>query len=175
MSTVTYFFRALRKAAIGVSMAGLAMAPAVAQNSKPERLKSAIVFNVLRFVDFPAASPGRADFCVENDAVASESFRAFSNKIAGTRRINVRVISSGAHAGCEVLYLAAASQRDIDRASQQGRLVMGEGRGFIDRGGSIGLIQSSSQVRFEVNLDAADKAGIKISSKLIRLAARVKR
>ena len=41
--------------------------------------------------------------------------------------------------------------------------------GFARHGGVIGLRTAANKMTFEVNLDAADRAEIKLSSKLLRL------
>ena len=43
-------------------------------------------------------------------------------------------------------------------------------QGFAARGGMVNFTVEESKVRFEINEDAARRAGLKISSKLLRLA-----
>jgi hypothetical protein len=52
-------------------------------------------------------------------------------------------------------------------------LLVGDGPGFINGGGMIGLVRFGNQIRFEINARAARQSGVSISSKLMRLAARV--
>lgn len=170
--------RVLRRVSvmIGLGTALLAApAPAPAQSSDPNQLRAAIVFNVLRFVEFPAQTGGTIAFCVTSDAAEGDALRAFSGRRAGTRAVAVRTVRGGAYAGCDVVYLASADRDQIDRASARGRLVIGNGRNFIDNGGTVGLVQSGGQVRFQLNLKAASQNQLAISSRLIRLAARVTR
>lgn len=47
-------------------------------------------------------------------------------------------------------------------------------RGFVDRGGMIELYVKDDRVVFDVNQAAMDAAGVKMSSKVLRLAQRVK-
>ncbi|PYV15768.1 MAG: hypothetical protein DMG21_14080 [Acidobacteria bacterium] len=49
-------------------------------------------------------------------------------------------------------------------------LTVGESAGFAGLGGVINLTVEENKLRFEVNLDAAERAGLKISSKLLSLA-----
>ena len=53
-------------------------------------------------------------------------------------------------------------------------LTIGETEGFATLGGIINLTVEENKVRFEINLLAANRAGLKISSKLISLARIVK-
>jgi hypothetical protein len=54
-----------------------------------------------------------------------------------------------------------------------GALVVGESEDFLEQGGMINFHLQGGKVRFEVNLKAAEDEGLKVSSKLLRLATRV--
>ncbi|MBL7215949.1 MAG: YfiR family protein, partial [Phycisphaerae bacterium] len=45
--------------------------------------------------------------------------------------------------------------------------------GFAKRGGIIGFVEDNNKIRFEINLDAAQKENIKIRSQLLTLAKEV--
>ena len=49
-------------------------------------------------------------------------------------------------------------------------VTVGDTPGFLDHGGMMNFILEGSKVRFEIDLNAAEQAGLKISSKLINLA-----
>lgn len=150
-------------------------APTAAQSSDVNQLRAAIVFNVLRFVDFPADKGGTIEFCVASDSGESAALRSFSGRRAGARLVSVRTVRGSSYAGCDVVYLGSGDRDQIERATARGRLVIGNGRKFIDNGGMVGLVQSGGQVRFQLNLGSASDSQITISSRLIRLASRVTR
>ncbi len=150
-------------------------APTAAQSSDVNQLRAAIVFNVLRFVDFPASQGGTVEFCVASDSGDSAALRSFSGRRAGTRLVSVRTVRGSSYAGCDVVYLGSVDRDQIERASARGRLLIGNGRSFIDNGGTVGLVQSGGQVRFQLNLKAASDSQLAISSRLIRLASKVNR
>ncbi len=52
-------------------------------------------------------------------------------------------------------------------------MTVGEANDFIDRGGMIRFTFEQDKVRFEINLKAADAAGLKFSSRLLLLATNV--
>jgi hypothetical protein len=52
-------------------------------------------------------------------------------------------------------------------------LTVGETTGFLDAGGMIDFLLEDNKLRFEVNLDAAESADLKIGSRLLVLAQRV--
>lgn len=160
-------------------MMGLACAavtsPSTAQSSDPNQLRAAIVFNVLRFVDFPTEQGGTIEFCVAPDAPEGAALRSLSGRRAGARPVSVRTVRGNSFTGCDVVFLSSSDRDQIERASGRGRLLIGNGRSFIDNGGAVGLVQSGGQVRFQLNLRAASQSQVAISSRLIRLASKVTR
>ena len=149
--------------------------PTAAQSSDVNQLRAAIVFNVLRFVDFPADKGATIEFCVASDSGESAALRSFSGRRAGTRLVSVRTLRGSSYSGCDVVYLGSGDRDEIQRASARGRLLIGNGRNFIANGGTVGLVQSGGQVRFQLNLKAAADSQLSISSRLIRLASKVTR
>lgn len=147
--------------------------PTVAQDTTSRQLKSAIVYNILRFVDFPAESGNRTlDLCIERGAEGN--FAALSGRSVASRSINVRTMEANSSAGrCDVVYLGTANGSDVSRVRQRGVLVIGDGSSFLNTGGTIGLVTTGKQTRFEINMRAARQADIKIGSQLLRLASRV--
>jgi hypothetical protein len=53
-------------------------------------------------------------------------------------------------------------------------LTVGESEGFLERGGMINFVVKGKNVRLEINLVAAEAAGLKISSRLLAIADIVK-
>jgi len=58
----------------------------------------------------------------------------------------------------------------LEYAKNKNILLVGEGEQFAKLGGTIAFIIKNNKIRFVINLKSAQKAGIKISSKLLRLA-----
>ena len=54
-------------------------------------------------------------------------------------------------------------------------LTVGDEEGFARRGGVINFLFENDRVRFEINVDAATRARLKISAKLLALAKLVVR
>lgn len=53
-------------------------------------------------------------------------------------------------------------------------LTVGETEDFLEAGGAIRFVVEGSKVRFEINVRAADQAGLTISSKLLNLARNIR-
>lgn len=156
-------------------LASFVPAPLHAQSRSSGELKAAIVLNILRFVDFPGNTTTPLDLCIDSRAQAARQLRALSDQRAGRRLIRTRIVTNRSYRGCEVVFLASSGRAAIRSVQGAGRLVMGNGPDFIDADGTVGLVKTGAQVRFEINLGQANDDGLRISSRLVRLAARVRR
>ena len=52
-------------------------------------------------------------------------------------------------------------------------LTVGDGAEFLSRGAAVTFVREGDRVRFDVNLTEAQRAGLTISSRLLRVARRV--
>ncbi len=78
---------------------------------------------------------------------------------------------------CHVLFFHATKGHNyhdfVELVRDSSVLTVGNMKDFTAKGGIIGFVVEKKKVRFEVNLTAAKRANLKISSKLLRLAKRV--
>jgi len=79
--------------------------------------------------------------------------------------------------GCQVLFIGIADKKFISAtlANLKGTpvLTVGESEHFVQDGGMIGFFLEDNKVRFEINLNAAEHANLKISARLLALAKTV--
>ena len=140
------------------------------------RVKTAFLYNFSRFVTWPkGALPDRTEFslCV----IGSDPFGTQLDKLAGktvhNKPLVVRRLSSLALLdSCHLLYIGenAALAEVLLLLGEQPVLTVSEATDFIEQGGIIQFILVENKVRFRVNVDAANNAGLGISSKLLSLA-----
>jgi hypothetical protein len=75
---------------------------------------------------------------------------------------------------CHIVFVPVTEKdqaaRIVRSLRASGTLTVGESEGFAVRGGIINFTVEGGNVRFEINRLAADRAGLKISSKLLSLA-----
>jgi hypothetical protein len=151
---------------------------ALAQTSNEYDIKAAFLFNFTRFVEWPP-TPGGTAFCIGIDGAdpfhgALES--AVIGRSAGGRGIAVRRFGPGEEPdACEMVFVSGADLKKAraSLASIHGAAVLtvGEATGFCHNGGVIEFAVKDSKVRLEINLDAAQRAHLQISSKLLSLAS----
>jgi hypothetical protein len=149
--------------------------------SDEQRLKAAFVFRFPQFVTWPAAVlSGREtlDICVAESGGIARALRDLtSGESLNGLRLQVRENPVELNlASCHVLMLPGARpDRDlIARAAGKPILTVGESPTFLDDGGIIQLKVVDRRVRFDIDLPAAERAGVTLSSQLLRLAAKVR-
>jgi len=153
-------------------------APAQVAAPTEYQVKAAFLYNFGRYVEWPpqARPPASFTICVLGEdpfgPVLDELIKGKSiqrMKLA-TRRLE-RVEDAG---NCQILFISSSENGRLEHilAVLHGRsvLTVGEAERFAHRGGMINFRLEGSKVRFEVNLDATEQAGLTISSQLLKLA-----
>lgn len=163
-----------------VLLLGLVPAGAAGQPALEYDVKAAFILNFVRYIEWPP--PERQPplhICVLQQNPFGDRLTAV---VAGEEwhggAMHVRVVPDVRRGtDCHVLYVpAAAMPRFIAGAALiAGRpvLTVGEHERFLDEGGMMRLFVDDNRVRFSVNQQSADRAGLQISSRLLRLARSV--
>jgi len=147
------------------------------------QVKAAFLFHFAQFVDWPADTFKDASSPITYCTLGGDPFRGaldatLSGKSIGEHPLRVQHFKQAQEArGCQVLFIGTAGQKFISDSltSVNGNpiLTVGETEHFAQDGGVIGFTLADNKVRFEINLDAAEHARLKISSKLLVLAKTV--
>jgi len=162
----------------------LASLPLPAQNPvSPEyRAKANYLANFPSFVEWPqeAWSQGKAAFlvCVFGEFSFGTSLAEITRGATiHDRRIEIRWIRKPQElSACQVLFVSRSEQKRYNLAldAVRDRMVftVGETPEFLDAGGIL-TFSGKGTIQFDVNLEAANKAHLKISSRLLALARHV--
>ena len=142
-------------------------------------VKAALVFNFARFTDWPldtiADSPEPLNICVVGDYAILEAFASVEGKLVNGRRIVLkRVRRIRKSDSCDLLFVSGSDRGLLPKifaaVERKHVLTIGEMAGFTEAGGIINLVKTGNRINFEVNLEAAQQAGLKISSRILKLA-----
>ena len=142
-------------------------------------VKAAYIYNFAKFVEWPEkAFPGGASplvITVLGRNPFGAALEALQTKTIKERPIEVRSIDTPDDLGaCHVLYVSASEKHRLSwvlaAAGRAGLLTVSDIPGFADSGGMIGFVTEGEKIRFEINLAAARKAEIQVSSQLLKLA-----
>jgi hypothetical protein len=143
-------------------------------------VKLGFLYNFAKFVEWPPDSfrdPGAPlVICiVGHDPFRQDLEAELRNRKVGDHPIEVRTQTpSDKLSVCHILFVPVTEKNQSDRILRglQGlsTLTVGETEGFAVLGGIINLTIEDNKVHFEINRLAADRAGLKISSKLLGIA-----
>jgi hypothetical protein len=167
-------------ALLGLLLAGCcwaAGAQAAAANSEYQ-VKAAFLYNFVKFVEWPAdglGNPGTLTIGILGKDPFGEAIEEVRGKTAKGRRIVVlRLHGVEELKECDLLFVCASEKGrlpQILKAVQNARtLTVGDQDSFCQAGGMVNLVFVKNRVGFEVNLAAASRARLRVSSQLLRLA-----
>ncbi len=153
-----------------------------AQDAPPTeyQLKAAFLFNFAKFVDWPPSSfatPGAPfSICIFGDdpfgGAIDSTLKGQSIRGRAVSIQRVQELTQLRH--CQVAFVASSEQHHLHEILQSVRgasvLLVGESPGFAAAGGAIQFQMDDNHVRFSINPDAAERAGLRVSWKLLSLA-----
>jgi len=154
-------------------------AVAQSQTAGEDEIKSALIYNFVKFITWPDASFKNPNepflICMMTEDRSSNMMKAsLKDKEVKGRVINV-ALSDDVQSlkGCQVFFISSSQNAKaaevLSKIKSKYLLTIGESDGFAKSGGIIGLYKEGGKLRFEINVEAADRADLKISSKLLSL------
>jgi hypothetical protein len=149
-----------------------------------DRLKAGYLVNFVKFIEWPASAPANElTLCfIGAEGVLNALPADLSDRLVAGRRLIVRELKPDElSTGCGVLYVDRTAATSHASAMQApvlpgaGVLTVSDDANFIRQGGVIGLFTEDNRLRFNINVQNAQRAGLKISSALLQLASSVDR
>jgi len=154
---------------------------AQAQRPTEYQVKAAFLFNFAKFVEWPDSvfEDARAPIVIGvigNDPFGADLDQAVKGKIVRDRKLEVRRMPSleEGETCCHILFISISESKRLKAIFSALRhrnvLTVGDMDGFCRNGGAVGFFLSRNKVRFEINADVVTRSGLKMSSKLLKLA-----
>ena len=156
-----------------------ALAPPARAQFVEYDVKAAFLASFAQFVKWPPAafSDPAAPFSI--GILGDDPFGGSLEKIVKGQTVAGRkiVIRRGRRPedvrSCQVVFIAKSERRRLAEliAGLQGAsiLIVGESEQFTRQGGAIGFTMEADKVRFEINSGSAQRAGLELSSRLMKL------
>ena len=171
--------------AIGISSAFLGPSCLHAQRSNPSEyeVKAAYLYDFGKFVAWPANVPTADDFsiCVLGEDPFGASFDATiaGETINGKKVVVNRIVKPQEAMSCRILFISVSEESQLKEIlatlDKRSVLTVSEISQFTRRGGMIQFVIDANRVRFEVNVASAQRAGLTLSSQLLKVAISVRR
>ncbi|OGG52063.1 MAG: hypothetical protein A3F84_18365 [Candidatus Handelsmanbacteria bacterium RIFCSPLOWO2_12_FULL_64_10] len=152
-----------------------------AQEAAPSeyQVKAAFLYNFAKFVEWPteAFQDATSPFVIGvlgNDPFEGALDQTVRGKKVNGRAMAVRRLKEEALGGCHILFISASEKRPLWQIlgclKGSSVLTVGEMESFTQAGGIVNFVMKEGRVRFEINADGAERARLRVSSKLLALA-----
>ncbi len=146
-------------------------------------VKATFLYNFGRFVHWPQDQLGDSTTPFLLCILGEDPFGRLIDEIAAgrsvqDRRLAVKRMNSAVEASrCHVLFISRSERANLDRILKtidgKSVLIVSEIDDFLERGGIINFRLERKDVRFDINVTAAERRKLKISSQLLRHAVKV--
>jgi hypothetical protein len=146
-------------------------------------VKAAFLYHFVEFVEWPQASPLPPTTVVigllGQDPFGDVLDKAVLEKLVAGRTLAIkRFPNLAALEPCEILFISSSEMPHMPEILVRLRgaavLTVGDADRFARRGGMIGFFFEDDRLRLEVNRAAAERAGLRVSSKLLAVSRLVK-
>lgn len=152
------------------------------QPSTEYRIKAAFLYNFTSFVTWPEDLAGQTGFtlCVfGNDPFGNLLDKLAGKSVKNSKLVVRRLESLALLDECQLVFISEMSNDQLGAALAMLHtlpvLTVSDMHGFTELGGIIEFRIIDNKVRFDINIKAAESAGLRISSKLLSLATRFRR
>jgi hypothetical protein len=159
------------------------LANAETEDERVDRVKAAFVLNIARFVSWPKEAPEHEgsplQLCLYQNNPFGEAIRTIEGKIVNKRPLQISLIQSLAQSdSCRLLLIGPDEMPNFSEESQQAAdrplLTIAD---LTDtdpppphQPALVALVRNGARIGFEINLAKARRAGLQMSSNLLKLA-----
>lgn len=156
--------------------------PAYGDSISPKEyeVKAAFIYNFAKFIDWPPETKNgeREPFIVGiygNDPFDGTMDQMLQNKTIADRKIVIQRFNHVSEINfCHILFIGVSERSQlaqvIEKLKGKSILTIGDMESFARRGGMINFFMEGNKIRFEINKEAAERAGLRVSSQLLKLA-----
>jgi hypothetical protein len=156
-------------------------APAADEQSLEYQVKAAFLLNFTKFTEWPSSALPEANSPLTICIVGADPFGNGIDRIVrgeavdGHKIVVKRVKRESRPQGCQVVFMGKTEKNSAAVLADLGPgvLAVGEEDSFLRDGGMISFVIENRRTRFDVNPAAAERAGLKLNSRLLSVARTV--
>lgn len=147
-------------------------------------IKAGFLFNFAKYVDWPADAFERPDAPISIGIVGRDPFGAELERILQGKKVKDRPFTIVRFSGaadirrCHILFVPRTEASHLagilEHVDGLPVLTVGEADAFTRAGGTVSVLVENDRPRLEINTDAAGRAGLTISTKLLKAATLVR-
>ena len=167
------------------SLIGVSSLPAQQPKATAYEVKAAYLYNFGKFVEWPAAANAASQdpflICVlGKDPFGASLDATIAGEVIDGRSVLAKRISKPQEAlNCRILFISSSEDEQLKEIlatlEKASVLTVSDMPQFTRRGGMIQFVEDANRVRFEVNLTVAERAGLILSSQLLKVAISARR
>lgn len=152
---------------------------AQASSSREYAIKAVFLYNFAKFVKWPSQSFENSTtpiiLCILGKDPFGRLLKPIKDKTVKGKKIIVKYSPKiDGMEKCHVLFVGESEDKQLVRILAKVRdwnvLTVSDIENFSQRGGIIGLTRKEDKIHFEINIDASKRAGLSISSRLLKIA-----
>lgn len=160
----------------------LRVAPAFsrAQDYHVSDVEAAFIYNFAKFVEWPSQAFDGSDAPLVIGIIGEDPFGPVMEQIVQGKQVDGhpfvirRVRANDDMRNRQILFISSSeggkTKQLLERLKGTPVLTISDARAFAKQGGVIDFVVEQGKVRFEINVNAARRAGLTISSRLLSLA-----
>ena len=162
--------------AFGTTAVRAAEAPVLSEY----QVKALFLFNFAKYVDWPSSAFPKDDSPIVIGLVGQDNFGDEFQQVIAGKNINGRpvvikhLVDPAEFKSCHILFISVSEKGRVSEilnvVKDSAVLTVGETEGFPAQEGMINFTKKANKVRLEINLAAAERANLKLSSKLLSVA-----
>jgi uncharacterized protein DUF4154 len=179
------FARRVRRLVVLAAVLALAFSSmAASQAVTVAALKAAFLYNFAKFTEWPAdalAPAQRLSLCVVGDNLVADAVeQVIKGRVVDGHVLTVQILKpDGPLRSCHLLYIGGLDAKGarllVGTLRDAPVLTVSDGERFAESGGVAQLILENDRMRFAINVAAAQRGRLQLSSKLLNLATIIKK
>jgi hypothetical protein len=148
-------------------------------------MKAVFLYQLLHFTEWPQKAFAADQDIIIIGILGKDPFGSMFKPVEGGaidgRRLVVKRFEKGASAeslkACQLLFISSSLGGDVgvvlESLNEHPVLTVSEVEDFVELGGMVNFLVKKDELKLEINQGAAERVGIKLRSKLLRLAERI--
>ena len=147
-------------------------------------VKATWLLNLTLFVEWPSKAfhDAKSPFVVGvlgKDLTGMDLEKTFAGRSIKGRTVAIRKVSNEREMReCHLLFITSSERRRtrdwLDKLKGAPVLTVGETEEFLDYGGIVNLLLNDNSLQLEIDLNAAQKAGLRLNANLLKIAKKVR-
>lgn len=164
---------------LALALGLMAGAQPLARPTREYEVKAAFLFRFLQFVEWPSTAATNAALRFTIGILGEDPFGAVLEETIAGETLNGRSLTIkraqqvAEMKNCAVVFVCSSQKNKVRAIVQElgdsNILTVSDIDQFCTQGGMIGLLTEGGRICFEINQEAAERQGLKISSRLLRL------